>query len=44
MSAVIFDPELIQKLVRESRRGQGLPEQVSDPALIARLAVLVTSR
>ena len=38
-----FDPETIQRIVRESRREQGLPERISDPSVIARLATMVES-
>ena len=38
-----FDPETIQRIVRESRREQGLPERISDPSVMAKLAVLVAA-
>ena len=38
-----FDPETIQRIVRESRREQGLPERISDPSVIARIATMVES-
>ena len=40
----LFDPELVRQIVRDSRRDQGLPAQVSDPGVIARLAVMVSPR
>lgn len=39
-----FDPEVVQALVRESRLAQGLPERITDPGVLARLAVLVNNR
>ncbi len=36
-----FDTELILQLVRDSRQEQGLSERISEPSVIARLAVLV---
>ena len=39
-----FDFEVVQRLVRESRREQGLSERITDPGVIARLAVLVKNR
>ena len=39
-----FAPEVVQRLVRESRREQGLSERITDPGALARLAVLVKSR
>ena len=40
----LFDVEVVQRLVRESRREQGLSPTVTDPGAIARLAVLVKNR
>ena len=34
--------EIVRLIVRGSRLAQGLPEKVSDPSVLARLAVLVT--
>lgn len=39
-----FNPEVIQQIVRESRASQGLSPTITDPAVIARLAVLVKGR
>ena len=36
-----FDRDLILRLVRDSRREQGLSERISDQSVIARLSVLV---
>ncbi len=33
--------EQIKQLGRQSRRDQGLPEQITDPVMIARLVALV---
>lgn len=38
-----FEPGVVARIVRESRLAQGLPERITDPVVIARLAVLVAS-
>ena len=35
-----FDPETIRALVARTRAGQGLSPTITDPAVLARLAVL----
>jgi hypothetical protein len=35
--------EVVTRLVRDSRKAQGLPERISDPAVLARLATLVAA-
>lgn len=35
-----FDPDLIRSLVARTRAEQGFPPTISDPGVIARLAVL----
>jgi hypothetical protein len=36
-----FSPELIQRMNRESRREQGLPPHVQDPAVLRQIADLI---
>jgi hypothetical protein len=42
--SVPIDAEVVRKLVRDSRREQGLPENVTAPSVLAKIAVLVTGR
>ena len=35
-----FDPEIVRALVARTRAEQGLPPTITDPAVLARLAVL----
>lgn len=35
-----FDPEVVRALVARTRAEQGLPPTITDPAVLARLAVL----
>ena len=39
----MLDREDVARLVRESRRRQGLPDRVCDPGTLARVAALVTA-
>jgi hypothetical protein len=34
----VLDPEDVARLVRESRRQQGLPDRITDPGVLARVA------
>ena len=35
--------DVVTRLVRDSRKAQGLPERISDPAVLSRLAVLIAA-
>jgi len=39
-----LDPEAILRIVRESRNDQGLPERITEPSVLSRLAILVRGR
>jgi hypothetical protein len=43
-AAPAFDPAIVRELVRSSRAAQGLADRITDPSVIARLAVLVNGR
>ena len=38
---ITFDIAVVQRIVRETRLAQGLPERITDPAVLDRLAVLI---
>ena len=40
---VLFDSSLVLRIVRETRLAQGLPERITDPMVLDRLAVLIAA-